>query len=110
MSKTKSELIESIDEQEKLIVILEEKLQIAEAETRRFQNDASRESKNWKDCEAKLSAIRQVVTAELKVRHGVDVQPQSEWFNGKEIPTEDVTPDIRLLRHLHDLSNTSAPF
>lgn len=110
MASTKAELIQRIDERTNENEILAEKLRTAEAETRRFQNDANRDGKNWQDCESKLAAIRQVVTAELKVRHGVGVQPETEWFNGQDVSKEDTTPEIRLLRHLHELSNTQPPF
>lgn len=109
MASTKAELIETLDERTKEIETLREKLQAAEAETRRFQNDAIRDRKNRNDCEEKLSAIRQVLTAELRVRHDVDLQPQPEWFNGQGVIKEEVTPEIRLLRHIYELSRTDYP-
>ena len=109
-SATKEQLATSLSEQQKEVALLKDKLRISEAETRRFQNDANRESKNASDNEARLAAIRQVVTATLKVKHGVEVQPQTEWFQGKAVPMEEVNEDIRLLRHIHELSNTQPPF
>lgn len=109
MSKTKSDLIELIGEHEIEISVLKEKLKTSEAETRRFQNDAIREEKNFRDCEEKLSAIRQVVMSSLRVKHTVGVVSQDEYFNGRVV-AEDSSEDIRLLRYIYELSNTQPPF
>ena len=107
---TKNELIASLEERSGELERLKEELLKAKNQGSAHKRDAERDNRNWKECEAKLAAIRQIVTAELKVRHGVELQPKVEWFQGQEVLQEEVTPEIRFLRHLFEVSNTQPPF
>jgi len=87
-----------------------EKLRTAQAEARRFQQDADRDHRNWQECESRLSSIRTVIESSLEVKHQTGVQPmQGEWFRGKFVEDVD-TEDVRLLRHIHKLTMIQPPF
>ena len=107
---TKAELIESIESHVATISRLESELQTSKEETRRFQRDFNRESKNASDYLQQLSQIMSVALSELTVRHGVGVQARNQFYGDRPVFVEDDNEQIRLLRHIHALANNDPPF
>lgn len=96
---------------QKIIADTNQKLDEARKNERLFKQDSERHEKNWNDCEARLTAIRTVITTALEVKHGVGIEPKQEWFRGQVVNDEsDQDEAVRLLRHIHKLSNTNPPF
>tara|TARA_R110002073_G_scaffold20209_6_gene72821 strand:- start:3731 stop:4060 length:330 start_codon:yes stop_codon:yes gene_type:complete len=107
---TKAELIEFLSERDNEITRLKEALRTEENQSRSFKRDAEMEARNNKEANSKLYVICQVITASLQVKHGVGLVPKTEYFQGRDVETEQVTEEIRLLRHLHELANPDTPF
>jgi septal ring factor EnvC (AmiA/AmiB activator) len=107
---TKEQLEASVKELDAEVNKLSDKLRIAQAETRRFEQDATRANQRIKDCESSLDSIKGVVAAWLSAKHGVGTTQQGEYFQGKYVSTEQDSEDIRLLRHLYGLASSDVPF
>lgn len=108
---TKQTLQGDIAALQKIISDTNQKLDEARNNERRAKQDSDRYQKNWNDCEARLTAIRTVIATSLEVTHGAAVEPSQEWFRGQMVKDEsDQNEAVRLLRHIHKLSNTNPPF
>ncbi|GAA4465384.1 hypothetical protein [Novipirellula rosea] len=110
MATTRAELIELLSDRDNEIARLKEALNTEENKSRSFKRDAEMEARNSKEAHSKLYVVCQVITASLQVKHGVGLVPKTEYFQGRDVETEQVTEEIRLLRHLHELASTDAPF
>lgn len=86
-----------------------EKLQQVLSESRRFQQDADREARNYRDCEHRLNAIRLIVESTLEVKYTTGTESPQEYFRGKML-ADDSPEEVRLLRHIYKLSNVQPPF
>lgn len=87
-----------------------EKLRTAQAESRRFQQDADRDNRNWQECESRLNSIRTVIASSLEVKHQVGPEPTGGKFVGDEYVKDVATEEVRLLRHIHKLTMIQSPF
>lgn len=109
-NKTKAQLIAILDQRTAQVRVLESEVNQSASDADRSERDAQRYKKNWQECEERLKAVRVAVITELRVRHDAEVDGETEYFNGQYVSKVEVTPEMRLLRHLHTLANMDAPF
>lgn len=107
---TKAELLAMLDDENRKREALAFRERELMDENRRLKGDTDRLEGNWKGSERRLSSIRDVVVAELKVRHNVGLNPEAQWVGSRDIEVEDSNEEIRLLRHIHELANNEPPF
>lgn len=107
---TKDEMLKKIAELNGEIESLKESVRTANSEMRKFQSDANRHATDFDYVQQKLTAIRTVVTAALRVDHGVGVISVSPYLHGDTLITDNDCREVRLLRHIHELSQYRPPF
>lgn len=107
---TKDEMEKKIKELDSEIESLQRALQTANAEMRKFQSDANRHERDCNTVQHQLTAIRTVVTASLRVDYGVGLNPISPYVYGETLIRDNDCHEVRLLRHIHELSETRPPF
>lgn len=107
---TKDEMEKKIAELNDEMESLKEAARTANAEMRRFQSDANRFERDYNEVHEKLKAIRTVVNVALLVDYGVGVHPTSTYIDVDRVVRDNDCREVRLLRHIHELSETRPPF
>jgi DNA repair exonuclease SbcCD ATPase subunit len=74
-------------------------------ELQRSKNDADRQLANYREADMKLKSICRVIASTLAVKY------ETEPSDAFDTPNKDRHPEeVRFLRHLFELADTSVPF
>jgi hypothetical protein len=89
---------------------LQKDLNTEKAKCSMVTRDLDRIKSAMDDKEKSEGFIKAAISSRLASNFGMNVQPQTEWFRGEQIEEKGITEEVRFLRHLYRMIDSSAPF
>lgn len=104
---------ESVDLQREYLakrLDLEKQLAAESSKARRFETDHDRIKTVLEGRNVTEGFVKAAIASRLASNFGMTVEPRTEWFRGEQIEEAGVTEEVRFLRHLVKMIDSSMPF
>lgn len=89
---------------------LEKQLAAESAKARRLESDNDRGKLAMEDRNRVEGFVKAAIASRLASNFGLAVESRTEWFRGEQIDEAGVTEEVRFLRHLVKMIDSSMPF